>query len=39
MTKTPLYTALSKLEIRENDLSQDEINNIVKFVEFIKNGK
>lgn len=39
MTKTPLYTALNKLEIGENDLTPDEINNIVKFIEFIKKGK
>lgn len=39
MTKTPLYTALKKLEIGNDELSPDEINNIVKYVEFIKNNK
>jgi transcriptional regulator with XRE-family HTH domain len=39
MTKTPLYTALKKLEIGENELTPDEINNIVKYVEFVKNNK
>jgi len=39
MSKTPLYTALKKLEIGENELTPDEINNIVKYVEFIKNNK
>jgi transcriptional regulator with XRE-family HTH domain len=39
LTDTPLYKALSKLDIEENDLTSDEISNIVKFVEFIKNSK
>jgi transcriptional regulator with XRE-family HTH domain len=38
-TEVPLFKALSKLEIGENDLSPDEVNNIVKFVEFIQNSK
>jgi transcriptional regulator with XRE-family HTH domain len=39
LVDTPLYKALDKLGIAENDLTSDEINNIVKFVEFIKNSK
>lgn len=39
MTKTPLYKAISKLEIGEKDLNNNEINSIVKYIEFIKSQK
>jgi transcriptional regulator with XRE-family HTH domain len=39
ITKTPLYTALQKLEIKENELTPDEINNIIKYVEFMRHNK
>lgn len=36
---TPLNRALNKLNINDNDFTEDEIKDIVQFVEFIKNKK
>lgn len=39
MTETPLYKAISKLEIGEKDLNTDEINSIIKYIEFIRSQR
>ncbi|MDF2543437.1 MAG: putative transcriptional regulator [Anaerocolumna sp.] len=38
--KTPsLYKALDKLDIKDNELTEDEISSIINFVNFMRNNK
>lgn len=39
LSETPLYKALNKLGLGDEAFTPDEINNIVKYVEFIKKNK
>lgn len=36
---SPLYKALDKLDLKSDDLTEDEILHIIKYVEFMKNNK
>lgn len=36
---SPLYSALEKLDIKQDDLSEEEISNIVNFVSFMLSNK
>lgn len=35
--KTKLITAISALNIKDEDLSEEDINNIIQFIDFIRN--